>query len=105
MGDFGLSAVAAFAAFSCTARALTARGRLRASWLLFAASALVAGIGNGVWGWYEIVLQHPPPSPSVADWMFLFFAPFAMAGTLVHHRGPGAGHRGRLAQARARTAC
>jgi hypothetical protein len=89
MGDFGLAAVAALAAVSCAARALAARGRLRTSWLLFAASALVAGLGNGVWGWYEIVLHHPPPSPSVADWMFLFFAPFAMAGTLVHHRGPG----------------
>ena len=89
MGDFGLSAVAALAAVSCAVRAFAARGRLRVSWLLFAASALVAGLGNGVWGWYEIVLHHPPPSPSVADWMFLFFAPFAMAGTLVHHRGPG----------------
>jgi diguanylate cyclase (GGDEF)-like protein/PAS domain S-box-containing protein len=89
MGDFGLSTVAALAAASCAGRALLARGRLRLSWFLFAASALVAGLGNGVWGWYEIVLQHPPPSPSVADWMFLFFAPFAMAGTLVHHRGPG----------------
>jgi diguanylate cyclase (GGDEF)-like protein/PAS domain S-box-containing protein len=89
MGDFGLSAVAALAAVSCAGRALLARGRLRVSWFLFAASALVAGLGNGVWGWYEIVLQHLPPSPSIADWMFLFFAPFAMAGTLVHQRGPG----------------
>jgi diguanylate cyclase (GGDEF)-like protein len=91
MGDFGLAAVAALAAISCAARAWAAGGewRLRVSWLLFAASALVAGLGNGVWGWYEIVLRHSPPSPSVADWMFLFFGPFAMAGTLVHHRGPG----------------
>ena len=89
MGDFGLAAVAALAAISCGCRAWVARGRLRVSWLLFAASALVAGLGNGVWGWYEIVLHHAPPSPSVADWMFLFFGPFAMAGTLVHHRGPG----------------
>lgn len=89
IGDFGLSAAAAFAAFSCAARALLARGRLRVSWLLFAASALVAGLGNGVWGWYEIVLHRLPPSPSIADWLFLFFAPFAIAGTLVHHRGPG----------------
>jgi diguanylate cyclase (GGDEF)-like protein/PAS domain S-box-containing protein len=89
MGDFGLSAVAAAAAASCAARAFTARGRLRASWLLFAASALVAGLGNAVWGWYEVVLHQSPPSPSLADWVFLFFAPFAIAGTLVHHRGPG----------------
>jgi diguanylate cyclase (GGDEF)-like protein len=89
MGDFGLSAVAALAAVSCVARALTVVGRLRLSWLLFAASALVAGLGNGVWGWYELVLHRVPPSPSLADWVFLFFAPFAMAATLVHHRGPG----------------
>jgi len=89
MGDFGLSSVAAAAAVSCAARAFTSRGRLRAAWLLFAASALVAGLGNAVWGWYEVVQHQPPPSPSPADWMFLFFAPFAMAGTLVHHRGPG----------------
>ncbi len=89
MGDFGLSAVAAAAAVSCTVRAFTVRGRLRVSWLLFAASALVAGLGNAVWGWYEIVLHYPPPSPSLADWVFLFFGPFAIAGTLVHHRGPG----------------
>lgn len=89
IGDFGLAAVAALAAVSCAVRAMAARGRLRVSWFLFAASALVAGLGNGAWGWYEIVLRNAPPSPSVADWMFLFFGPFAMAGTLVHHRGPG----------------
>lgn len=89
MGDFGLSAVGALAALSCAWRALVARRRLRVSWLLFAASALVAGLGNAVWGWYEVVLKSTPPSPSVADWMFLFFAPFAMAGTLMHYRGPG----------------
>src|SRR5207302_1932927 len=75
MGDFGLSAVAAAAAVSCAARAFSAHDRLRASWLLFAASALVAGLGNAVWGWYEVVLHQAPPSPSPADWMFLFFAP------------------------------
>jgi diguanylate cyclase (GGDEF)-like protein/PAS domain S-box-containing protein len=91
IGDFGLSAVAALAAVSCAARAVIAHGRLRVSWLLFAASALVAGLGNGAWGWYEVVLQQPPPSPSIADWLFLFFAPFAMAGTLAHQRGPGIG--------------
>jgi diguanylate cyclase (GGDEF)-like protein len=89
MGDFGLSAVAVLAGASCVARALTVHGRLRASWLLFALSALVAGLGNGVWGWYELVLNQVPPSPSLADWVFLLFAPSAMAATLVHHRGFG----------------
>jgi diguanylate cyclase (GGDEF)-like protein/PAS domain S-box-containing protein len=89
MGDFGLSAVATAAGFSCVARALTGAGRTRLSWFLFAGSALFAGFGNAVWGWYELVLREPPPYPSLADWVFLFFAPFAMAGTLVHHRGVG----------------
>jgi diguanylate cyclase (GGDEF)-like protein/PAS domain S-box-containing protein len=89
MGDFGLAGAAAAAAVSCAVRAIAARGRLRGAWLLFSASALTAALGNAVWGWYELVLQHEPPTPSAADWIFLFFAPFAMAGTLVHHRGPG----------------
>ena len=89
MGDFGLAAAAVLAACSSLRRALQLRGRARLSWLLFAGSALVAGFGNAVWGWYELVLREPPPFPSMADWAFLCFAPFAMAGTLAHHRGLG----------------
>ena len=89
MGDLGLCAVAVAAGVSCVLRAVTARGGLRVSWLLFAASASTAGLGNGIWGWYELVLHRDPPSPSLADWVFLLFAPFAMAGILVHHRGVG----------------
>lgn len=89
MGDLGLSVVAVAAGISCVLRAWALRGSLRASWLLFAASASTAGLGNGIWGWYELVLHRSPPSPSVADWVFLFFAPFAMAGILVHHGGLG----------------
>jgi diguanylate cyclase (GGDEF)-like protein/PAS domain S-box-containing protein len=89
VGDFDLSAVAALAALSCAARGLAGHGRQRASWLLFSASALVAGTENGVWGWHEFTLRHPPPTASDADWLLLFLAPFAMAGMLVHHRGPG----------------
>ena len=89
MGDFGLAGAAALAAVSSVRRSLTLTGALRVSWLLFAGSALVAGFGNAVWGWYELVLRTPPPVPSMADWAFLCFAPFAMAGTLVHHRGVG----------------
>jgi diguanylate cyclase (GGDEF)-like protein/PAS domain S-box-containing protein len=89
MGDLGLSAVAVAAGISCVLRARSVRGSLRISWLLFAASASMAGLGNAIWGWYELVLRHEPPSPSLADWVFLLFAPFAMAATLVHHRGLG----------------
>jgi diguanylate cyclase (GGDEF)-like protein/PAS domain S-box-containing protein len=89
MGDFGLAAAAVLAAASSLRRALQLRGRWRASWLLFAGSALVAGFGNAVWGWYELVLRESPPFPSMADWAFLCFAPFAIAGTLAHQRGLG----------------
>jgi len=89
MGDFGLAAAAVLAAASSLRRALQLHGRWRASWLLFAGSALVAGFGNAVWGWYELVLRTSPPFPSVADWAFLCFAPFAIAGTLAHQRGLG----------------
>ncbi|HTJ71858.1 MAG TPA: sensor domain-containing diguanylate cyclase [Actinospica sp.] len=89
MGDFGLAAAAVLAAGSSLRRALQAHGRWRASWLLFAGSALVAGFGNAVWGWYELVLRESPPFPSMADWAFLCFAPFAIAGTLTHQRGLG----------------
>jgi diguanylate cyclase (GGDEF)-like protein len=89
MGDFGLAAAAVLAAASSLRRALQLYGRWRASWLLFAGSALVAGFGNAVWGWYELVLRESPPFPSMADWAFLCFAPFAIAGTLTHQRGLG----------------
>lgn len=89
MGDLGLAAAALLAAASSLRRALQLRGRVRLSWLLFGGSALVAGFGNAVWGWYELVVRQPPPFPSAADWAFLCFAPFAMAGTLAHHRGLG----------------
>lgn len=89
MGDFGLAAAAVLAAASSLRRALQLHGRWRASWLLFAGSALVAGFGNAVWGWYELVLRESPPFPSMADWAFLCFAPFAIAGTLAHQRGLG----------------
>ncbi|MBS2961794.1 GGDEF domain-containing protein [Actinocrinis puniceicyclus] len=85
--QFGPSAAAALAAVSCAGRAVTARGRKRASWSLFAASALVSGLGSGVCGWYEVASRPPPSSPSPADWLLPCFAPFAITGALVHQRG------------------
>src|ERR1700679_1915996 len=65
MGDLGLSAVAVAGGGSCVVRAFSLRGSLRASWLLFAAEASMAGLGNAIWGWYELVLHRSPPSPSL----------------------------------------
>lgn len=88
MGDFGLSAAAFAAAASCLWHGRRHAGRLRPAWLLFAASSAMAGLGNAVWGWYEVVLGRPVPNPSVADFCFLLFAPPAIVGMLVLAKRP-----------------
>ncbi|MFF1354398.1 putative bifunctional diguanylate cyclase/phosphodiesterase [Streptomyces sp. NPDC058297] len=88
MGDFGLSAAAAVAAVSNFAYARSRRSRFRPAWVLFAVSSAMASLGNGVWGWYEVVLQRPVPTPSLADLFFLCFAPPAIVGLLVLAKRP-----------------
>ncbi|MER5756673.1 EAL domain-containing protein [Streptomyces sp. NPDC002088] len=88
MGDFGLSAAAATAAVSCYRYAHTRHVRFRSAWLLFTLSSTMAALGNGVWGWYEVVLERPVPSPSYADLFFLCFAPPAIVGLLVLAKRP-----------------
>ncbi|MFE9921802.1 EAL domain-containing protein [Streptomyces sp. NPDC005774] len=88
MGDFGLSAAAAAAAVSCFLYARSRRIRFRPAWLLFGISSTMASLGNLVWGWYEVVLGLPVPSPSYADLFFLCFAPPAIVGLLVLARRP-----------------
>ncbi len=83
MGDFGLTAAAGTAAVSCFLYARTRRVRFRPAWLLFGLSSTMAALGNLVWGWYEVVLDRPVPSPSYADLFFLCFAPPAIVGLLV----------------------
>ncbi|MFD7404626.1 putative bifunctional diguanylate cyclase/phosphodiesterase [Streptomyces sp. NPDC059866] len=88
MGDFGLSAAAGAAAVSCFLYAHSRRVRFRSAWLLFALSSTMAALGNLVWGWYEVVLGRPVPSPSYADLFFLCFAPPAIVGLLVLAKRP-----------------
>ncbi|MCT9111393.1 EAL domain-containing protein [Streptomyces mirabilis] len=88
MGDFGLSAAAGTAAVSCFLYARNRRSRFRPAWLLFALSSTMASLGNGVWGWYEVVLDRQVPSPSYADLFFLCFAPPAIVGLLVLAKRP-----------------
>ncbi|MGW7546859.1 putative bifunctional diguanylate cyclase/phosphodiesterase [Streptomyces sp. NPDC054770] len=88
MGDFGLTAAAGTAAVSCFLYARSPRVRFRPAWLLFALSSAMAALGNAVWGWYEVVLQRPVPSPSYADLFFLCFAPPAIVGLLVLAKRP-----------------
>ncbi|WP_316741198.1 EAL domain-containing protein [Streptomyces sp. MK7] len=88
MGDFGLAAAAGTAAVSCVAYGRGRRVRFRSAWLLFGLSSAMAALGNGVWGWYEVVLGEPMPSPSYADLFFLCFAPPAIVGLLVLAKRP-----------------
>jgi diguanylate cyclase (GGDEF)-like protein/PAS domain S-box-containing protein len=88
MGDFGLAAAAAAAAVSCFLYARSPGIRFRPAWLLFALSSAMASAGNVVWGWYEVVLRQPVPSPSYADLFFLCFAPPAIVGLLVFAKRP-----------------
>ncbi|MGW4565083.1 putative bifunctional diguanylate cyclase/phosphodiesterase [Streptomyces sp. NPDC004561] len=88
MGDFGLSAAAGTAAVSCFLYARSPRVRFRSAWMLFALSSAMAALGNAVWGWYEVVLGRPVPSPSYADLFFLCFAPPAIVGLLVLAKRP-----------------
>ncbi|WP_344404927.1 putative bifunctional diguanylate cyclase/phosphodiesterase [Streptomyces longisporus] len=88
MGDFGLSAAAGTAAVSLFLYARGRRVRFRPAWLLFALSSAMAALGNGVWGWYEVVLGEQVPTPSYADLFFLCFAPPAIVGLLVLAKRP-----------------
>ncbi|MEU6079731.1 EAL domain-containing protein [Streptomyces sp. NPDC047108] len=88
MGDFGLGAAAMIAAVSCLCYARISSSRLRPAWVLFAVSSAMAAFGNVIWGWYEVVLQQPVPTPSAADFCFLLFAPPAIVGLLVLAKRP-----------------
>ncbi|MES9507980.1 EAL domain-containing protein [Streptomyces sp. NPDC000609] len=88
MGDFGLSTAALIAAVSCFRYARAGSSRFRPAWLLFAFSSFMASAGNAVWGWYEVVLGLPVPTPSLADVFFVCFAPPAIVGLLVLAKRP-----------------
>ncbi|RDG37615.1 putative bifunctional diguanylate cyclase/phosphodiesterase [Streptomyces corynorhini] len=88
MGDFGLSFAALIAAVSCFFYARGHSSRFRPAWLLFSFSSAMASAGNAVWGWYEVVLDQPVPSLSLADLCFLCFAPPAIVGLLVLAKRP-----------------
>ncbi|MEU0940567.1 diguanylate cyclase domain-containing protein [Embleya sp. NPDC005971] len=88
MGDFGLAAAAAVAAISCALKAVHEFGRARLSWALFAFSATMVSLGNGIWGWYEVVLDAPVPTPGPTDVIFLLFAPPTIVGLILVAQRP-----------------
>ncbi|WP_232247891.1 putative bifunctional diguanylate cyclase/phosphodiesterase [Kitasatospora azatica] len=88
MGDFGLAGAALAAALSCLVHGCTVPGPARPAWLLFGLSSAAVALGNGAWGWYEVVLRTSVPPDSVADYAFLAFAPLAVIGLLVLAQRP-----------------
>ncbi|MFG2695682.1 putative bifunctional diguanylate cyclase/phosphodiesterase [Kitasatospora sp. NPDC048407] len=88
MGDFGLAGAALAAALSCLAHGIAVGGHTRPAWLLFGLSSAVVAFGNGLWGWYEVVLGRPLPPDSSAEYPFLLFAPLAITGLLVLAQRP-----------------
>ncbi|MBS2535224.1 GGDEF domain-containing protein [Catenulispora sp. NF23] len=91
MGDAGLAVAAGLAAAACIHRTILMVRFYRMacfrcySWLLAGLSCLAAAVGNAVWAWYELVLDVTPPTPSAADWSFLFFGPLALAAFVTAH--------------------
>ncbi len=77
--DLGLLVASGLAALACGWAAR--RGAGRQWWWLAACTGLWAG-GEAVWSWYELVLGHATPFPSMADVGFLGAVPLALAGLL-----------------------
>ncbi|WP_329567824.1 EAL domain-containing protein [Kitasatospora sp. NBC_01266] len=88
MGDFGLAGAALAAALSCLVHGCTVPGSARPAWLLFGLSSVCVAVGNGTWGWYEVVLRTGLPADSFADYAFLPFAPLTLTGLLVLAQRP-----------------
>ncbi|ARQ68314.1 putative bifunctional diguanylate cyclase/phosphodiesterase [Streptomyces marincola] len=88
MGDFGLAGAAFLAAGSCLWYARYRAGEFRTAWALFGASSVMMGLGNAIWGWYEVVLGRAVPRISAADLCFLMFAPLAIIGLLMLAKRP-----------------
>lgn len=70
---------------ACAASVWTAvhlSGRSRLAWLLIAGSCLSWGLGEAVWGYYDLVLRDALPFPSLADLGYLAAIPLSIAALL-----------------------
>jgi diguanylate cyclase len=72
VSDYGLPALAAFAAACGTFAALSASGRQRRAWICLAIGSAGWAVGGALWIFYERVLQQAP-FPSLADAGYLLF--------------------------------
>ena len=86
--DVGEAVAAFVAAASCGLAATRNRGRTRAAWALFAASAASWGFGEVVWCIYQVGLGVDVPFPSLADAGFLAAIPLAIVGVFAFTSAP-----------------
>jgi diguanylate cyclase (GGDEF)-like protein/PAS domain S-box-containing protein len=80
--NIGLSVGALAAAAACLWRRRQVAGRMRLCWLLIGAAAGSWGAGQLVWTWYESILGHEVPFPSLADVGYLGMPVLTAAGLL-----------------------
>jgi diguanylate cyclase (GGDEF)-like protein len=81
--DVSIVVGALAATVAAAVRARTLQGRARTSWTLMAAAFGATTLGEGIWGWYELVLNRETPFPSVADVAYLTFPVLALAALLL----------------------
>jgi hypothetical protein len=65
-----------------TACGWAARGRAGRQWTWLAVFTGLWAFGQGAWAWYEVVLNHATPFPSIADVGFLAAVPVGLVGIL-----------------------
>jgi signal transduction histidine kinase len=71
LGDLGYLVYVAVAGATAAWAAKHSSGRLRWSWLALAIGLAAATAGEALWSYYEIILRHNNPFPSLADVGFL----------------------------------
>jgi diguanylate cyclase (GGDEF)-like protein/PAS domain S-box-containing protein len=85
--DLGEMVAALVAAPCCLVAARAKRGRARLGWTLLGCMALLWGIGEALYSWYDLVTGSIP-FPSLADAGFLLAVPFGFMGIMTFFRPP-----------------
>jgi diguanylate cyclase (GGDEF)-like protein/PAS domain S-box-containing protein len=86
--DIGEFVIAFVAAGSGAYAAYRHQHRTRIAWALIGLSAFSWGLGEVAWSYYELLLGHQIPFPSLADVGYLLAVPFAIAGVLCFPSAP-----------------
>ena len=86
--DIGEFVIAFIAAGAAAYAAYRHQKRTRVAWALISVSALSWGLGEVAWSYYELLLGHQIPFPSLADVGYLLAVPFAIAGVLFFPSAP-----------------